>query len=90
MRKFGHVTKIADDMDFSWPMHNLDSWEKHFIFHNAGVIAKTAVEDKMFFKGNYVDGKLPFDIKLEDFDENKCTYKYVQEILEVKEKTCLL
>jgi hypothetical protein len=88
--KFGHVTKIADDMDFSWPMHNLDSWEKHFIFHNAGVIAKTAVEDKMFFKGNYVDGKLPFDIRLEDFDENKCTYKYVQEILETKEKTCLL
>jgi hypothetical protein len=88
--KFGHTTSVGEDMSFAWPMHNLDSWEKHNIFHNAGVIAKTADEDKLFFKGKYVDGTLPYDITLENFDATKCTHKYVQEILEVGKKSCLL
>lgn len=88
--KFGHDTAVGENMGFAWPMHELDSWEKHTIFHNAGVIAKTADQKKLFFKGKYVNGTLPYDIALGDFDDTKCTHKYVQEILETGKKSCLL
>lgn len=88
--KFGHTTKVAEDMEFVWPGHTLDSWEKHTIFHNAGVVDKTADAEKMFFKGRYVNGELPYNINIDDYNKERCTIKYVEEILETSKKSCLL
>jgi hypothetical protein len=88
--KFGHTTKVVDDMEFVWPGHTLDSWEKHTIFHNAGVVHKTADAEKMFFKGLYCNGELPYNINIDDYNKERCTIKYVEEILETGKKTCLI
>jgi hypothetical protein len=88
---FGHDTKVVDELEFTWPMHGLDFWEKCTIMHNAGVTGETADKDRTFFKGKYVDGKLPYNnITLENYNEKMCTYKYVQEILETAKTSCLL
>jgi len=56
-----------------------------------GVTGETADKDRTFFKGKYVDGKLPYNnITLENYNEKMCTYKYVQEILETAKTSCLL
>jgi len=82
---FQHDTKVVSDMEFAWPMHKLDMWEKCFILHNAGVTETT----NFFFKGKYMN-KLPYDIKAEDYSAETCSRKYVEEILETAQKSCLL
>lgn len=84
--KFGHTTKVAHDMDFIWPGHNLDSWNKRIIYHNAGVSSQ---DEKMFFKGKYVNGKLPYDIHREDFNPQLSSIKYVEEIINTSRNSCL-
>jgi hypothetical protein len=85
---FGHDTKVIKELDFCWPGNNVEQWDRLKIFHNAGVTEKTRDEDRFFFKGDYIK-KLPYDITPEDYNPEKCTYKYVQEILETAQKTCL-
>ena len=86
---FNHDTLIVPEMEFAWPMHGLDMWEKCNILHNAGVTEESHIPEKLFFKGNYVNGKLPYEIKLEDFASDRCTKKYVENILETAKKSCL-
>lgn len=76
---FGHDSKVVPEMDFTWPTHSIDNWKKNVIFHNAGVNNDT---EGMFFKAKYSGNKLPYDIKLKDFSEKKCSYRYVEEIIE--------
>lgn len=77
--------KVVDDLSFSWATSGVNDWEKHSIFHNAGVVGD--IKD-MFFKGAY-QTVLPYDIKLEEFNPLYCSYKYVEEILKTGEVTCL-
>lgn len=87
---FGHDTRVVKEMDFCWPMDPISKWDTHHFFHNAGVSEETGRSQKMFYKGQYVDGNLPYkDLQLENFDETKCTYNYVKEILETSQKSCL-
>lgn len=87
---FGHDTKVVKEMDFCWPMNPLSYWENLTIYHNAGVIETSSKEERLFYKGKYVNGTLPYnDVQLSDFDETKCTHKYVQEILETFKRTVL-
>lgn len=84
---FKHETKVVSEMEFAWPTQGLDMWNKCTIFHNAGVVGDK--HERLFFKGVYQQ-KLPYDIKLEDFDDKRGTIKYVEEILETKKNSCLI
>lgn len=82
---FGHTTKVVPEMEFAWPTQATISWDRCTIFHNAGVVGNTV---RAFFKGAY-QTKLPYDIKLEDYDDTQGTSKYVEEILETAKTSCL-
>jgi hypothetical protein len=86
---FGNETKCAGDMNFIWPGWKIKDWEDFYIFHNAGVTENHKQTERLFFKGDYIN-KLPYDINLDDYDETKCSYKYVQEILETANRSCLI
>ena len=85
---FGHETLIAEEMKFAWATEGPDMWEKCTIFHNAGVTPEYATKDRLFFKGVYQD-KLPYDLKIEDFNPAFNSYNYLQEILETSKTSCL-
>lgn len=76
----GYKTKIHKEMDFSWPHNPINEWNKKKIFHNAGV-----VDDKgdLFFKGKYTT-KSPFDDDFSRINKDKCTIKYVEQIIKCK------
>lgn len=83
---FKHETKVVSEMDFAWPNQSTHLWDKHFIFHNAGIVGN---EERIFFKGTYTN-QLPYTIKPEEYDPALCTHRYVQEILETAKTSCLL
>ncbi len=83
---FDKVVKVTDKLSFSWSTSGVDDWEKHPIYHNAGV---TVERKELFFKGEY-QKVLPYDINEEEYSDKYCSIKYVQEILKTKEVTCLL
>lgn len=82
---FNKEVKVTDKLSFGWATSMINEWDKHAIYHNAGV---TIDRKDMFFKGGYIN-KLPYDIKLEDFSKNFCSYKYAELVLKTKEGTCL-
>ena len=85
---FGHETKVVKEMEFIWPTHRIADWDTHTIFHNAGVVGP---EDNgnIFFKGSFSD-TLPYHITLDAYSSDRCSYRYVQEILETAKTSCLL
>lgn len=84
---FGYETKVHPELEFIWPTYGLQDWDKYFIYHNAGIL--NTMSDTHFYKGNYMYS-LPYDIKEENFINNLCTIKYVQEIIETSKKSCLI
>jgi hypothetical protein len=82
---FRKQVEVTDKMSFAWATSSIDQWDKHPIYHNAGV---TEDRKDLFFKGIY-QSKLPYDIKQEDFSNAFCSSKYVEEILRTKETSCL-
>ena len=83
---FKHETKVVPEMEFVWPNQRTHLWDKHYIFHNAGIVGN---EERIFFKGNYTH-RLPYNIQLEEYDPSFCTHRYVQEILDTAKTSCLL
>ena len=82
---FNKTVLVTDKMSFSWATSAITEWEKHPIFHNAGVVNGG---QKMFYKAEY-RAKLPYDITLDEFSTDRCSYKYAEEIVKTKEVTCL-
>lgn len=87
---FKHETKVVPDLEFVWPMNPIEQWDKHTIFHNAGVIPDSAKSLRLFYKGEYVNGMLPYDLSLANYNETLCSYNYVKEIIETAKRSCLL
>lgn len=86
--KRGKQVKVTDALSFSWGTSGIEQWEKHSIFHNAGVTHDRANE--LFFKGAYIHS-FPFnDIVGKTYSDKFCSYNYVQEILKTKEVSCLV
>jgi hypothetical protein len=83
---FNKMVLVTDKMSFAWATSPINQWDKHPIYHNAGV---TPDRKDLFYKGEY-QVILPYNIKLEDFSKDYCSYKYVEEILKTKEVTCLI
>ena len=76
---------VTEKMSFSWATSHISDWDKHPIFHNAGVVGD---RDDLFYKGKY-QSSLPYDITQETFNNNFCSYKYAEEIIKTKEVSCL-
>ena len=85
---FGHTTVVPKEMDFIWPGHIISEWNTKYIFHNAGVTGPNT-DKGLFYKSLYTH-KLPYDINLSDYKKDRCSYLYVQEILETGKTSCLL
>jgi hypothetical protein len=83
---FGHTVNVPTEMDFCWPTDPIDKWNTHTIFHNSGVTGPNA---GMFYKAQYTH-VLPYDVQLDTFDVKRCSYRYVQEIVETSTRSCLL
>lgn len=84
---FGHQTKIAPELSFLWPHEPVSGWKEKTIFHNSGVVATSP--ETTFKKTKYITS-LPYDIKVEDFNPEICSFKYVEEIIETGKTTCLV
>lgn len=77
---FGIQPVVTDELSFSWAVDNIDSWDKHKIYHNSGV---TEAMKDLFYKGAYI-GKEPFADDLSHVNKDKASYKYVEAIQKVK------
>jgi len=82
---FDKTVKVAEKMSFSWGTSTIQEWDKHYIYHNAGVTVDRA---ELFFKGAYINSS-PYNIKEETFSKDFCSFKYVEEILKTKEVSCI-
>lgn len=82
---FDKKVKVAEEMSFSWGTSNISDWDKHKIYHNAGV---TADRKDLFFKGAY-QSKTPYDMDLSTINDKYCVYNYAKEILNTSLITCL-
>ena len=83
---FDKTVKVSSEMAFSWATSNMADWDKHNIYHNAGV---TGDRKDLFFKGAY-QSKLPYDIDISTINQNQCVYNYVKEIVKTKHVSCLV
>lgn len=82
---FDKTVRVTDKLSFSWATSGIQDWDRHPIYHNAGVVGD---QNKMFFKGKY-QTVLPYNISLHEFSDGFCVYKYAEEILKTKEVSCL-
>jgi len=77
---------VSPKLSFSWATSNIRDWDKHDIYHNAGVTGP----GQMFYKGAYIN-KLPYQsIDLNKFSKDFCSYKYAEQIDKTSKITCLL
>lgn len=81
----GHETKVDDRIAFGWSTDGIQSVEKYWILHNAGV---TSSHQGLFYKGLYIN-KLPYDEKLV-IDENRASSYYWKQVQETAKKSILI
>ncbi len=77
---------VTEKLSFAWATSRFEDWEKHPIYHNAGVVGNGG---GLFYKGQY-QSILPYDIKEEDFSKNFCSYKYAEQIVETAKSSALV
>jgi len=71
----GNPVKISRDLDFCWPVNEIEKWDECKIFHNAGVIGSQS--RKYFCKGSY-EHKVPYFELFGYVDKASCSVKYVE------------
>ena len=79
---FGYKTEVHKELKFSFATSPITEWYDRKIMHNAGVTVD--INKTLFFKGDFIN-KSPFDENLEYVDKNKCSFKYVENILNLKQ-----
>lgn len=79
----GRQTRISPQMSFSWATSGAQEWERHNIYHNAGVTE--ALKTTHFYKGEFIQ-RDPFEADLSYVRNDNCTWQYVQSILRAKEE----
>ena len=80
---FGYETEIHKELSFSFATSQVSDWYDRKIMHNAGVTDNDKAT--LFFKGDYTN-KIPFDANFDYVDKDKCSFKYVENILKLKDK----
>jgi hypothetical protein len=78
-------TKISDDLSFSWGTSSMSEYNKHNIFHNAGV---TTSKDGLFYKGEYIN-KLPYNLNL-SIKEGTASRKYYEAVQKTEKISCII
>jgi hypothetical protein len=76
---FKHNVRVIDEMDFIWATDPIGKWGSAFMLHNAGVHN----EDFLFNKGKFAN-KHPFNEDFSYVTNERCSIKYVDEILDTK------
>jgi len=76
--KKGDTTKINDELSFSWATDSISKYDKHNLFHNAGVATQTDLFNKIAYQ------QTPFNADFSHVSDKFCSYKYVEEIEETK------
>jgi hypothetical protein len=51
--KRGYTTPITQDFEFTWGTQGMDMWDRHSIFHNAGVVTNPT-DGSPFYKALYM------------------------------------
>jgi len=69
----GAVTTVDEKLSFSWATTPLSEWEKHSIYHNAGVTAE--MKDELFYKSGFKT--LPDSLDTSKYRTDVCSAKYV-------------
>lgn len=83
--KYEKITKIHDELNFSWAVDSVETYYSKPIFHLAGITEKNN-KDK-FFKGEYIN-KFLFDEYIKNnnifnnIDKNNATYQYIKIVIE--------
>jgi len=85
---FNHNVQVVEEMEFTWPGQPINEWNKKHIFHNAGVTCISETE-RLFYKGMYMN-RLPYLDNFEWVQEDRCSFKYIQEIMETAKVSCLV
>lgn len=71
--------KVTSDLSFSWGTSHINEWDKHPIYHNAGVTGS----GQLFYKADYMT-KLPYNLSMEGLSDQYCAYNYAKIILNTK------
>jgi hypothetical protein len=79
--KINASIKIEKELDFCWPHYPNSDWNKHKIFHNAGV--DNYSQEKYFYKANFLNVE-PFDYDFSYVEKNSCSYNYLLQLNEIK------
>jgi hypothetical protein len=79
----GRQTRISPQLSFSWATSSATEWDRHNIYHNAGVTE--VLKATHFYKGEYIQ-RDPFEADLSYVRQDNCTWQYVQSILRAKEE----
>lgn len=77
---FGYETKISKRLSFSWASDKISEWDKHNMYHNAGVVN---IDSNVFSKLKYQKSPF-FDENLKKYQNDYCSSKYVDEIIDTK------
>jgi hypothetical protein len=70
----GAKTVCDRRLSFSWATSSIDEYDKHAIYHDAGVTANRKGE--MFFKGGF--SELPAKLDTSGYRQDMCSIKYVE------------
>lgn len=79
----GKLTRVAPQLSFSWATSASAEWERHNIYHNAGVTE--ALKGTHFYKGEFIQ-RDPFEADLSHVRTDNCCWQYAQSILRAKEE----
>lgn len=79
--KMGINTIILDDLSFSWATSHIKTYYENNIFHNAGVF-----NQKDLFNKSKFNQKKPFNENFDYVNKDRCSYIYIEEILDTKQR----
>jgi hypothetical protein len=84
---YSKEVKVTEKLSFSWGTSHISEFDKHPIYHNAGV---TTSENGMFYKAQWIN-KIPYNnIKLDELNTDMCCYNYAKEIVNLSKSSILI
>jgi len=79
----GLQTRVEPELSFSWATSAAAEWDRHTIYHNAGITE--ALKETHFYKGEFIH-KDPYAADLSYVKDDNCSWRYAQAILAAKEE----
>lgn len=82
----GFSTNTIPELAFCWATDNVERWDEHYIFHNAGVTSNS--REELFFKGDYMNST-PYSIQSNTYNKSRASSRYFEIILEVAKSSVI-